>query len=187
MLTYSASGLHSVRTCLLLYILLLAFVVRWCFCWFDLQFWDLALCVLQVGLVSCILWFTCFISLNWCISSLCLFHHHHRVMATSETSTRLRNKKPVPQLLITNASRPSWTCNQCASASAPLKGTWFAASLTLKKSLEFAHNGIKQLHSTVSTLETHLQAVEADHHKQRILDELRSKEYSVLIHGVPIT
>ena len=135
----SASCLHSVPTCLLLYILLPAFVVCGCFCWFDLLFWDLAFVSFASWFVSRILWFICFICLSWCMSSIWLLHLHHRVIATSETSTRLRNKNPVPQAagepMLRDLHRFMNCCNQCAcaTASTPLKATWFVASLTLKK------------------------------------------------------
>jgi len=109
-------------------------------------------------------------------------------MATSETSTRLCNKKPAPQATDEPTLLDLYELLQSVSKRLDtIEGDLIRRVVDAEKGMEFAHNQIEQLYSTVSKLQTHLQAVETDHHKQRILDELRSKEYHVLIYVVSIT
>jgi len=49
-----------------------------------------------------------------------------------------------------------------------IEGDLIRRVVDAEKSLEFARSLTEQLHSTVSKLETHPQAVEADHHKQPV-------------------
>jgi len=54
----------------------------------------------------------------------------------------------------------------------------------VEKSLEVAHSKIENLECTVSKLQTRIQTVERSYNEQRTLDELRSKEYNILLHGI---
>jgi len=49
-----------------------------------------------------------------------------------------------------------------------IEGDLIRRVVDAEKNLEFAHSLIERLHLTVSKLETHLQAVEADQHKQPV-------------------
>jgi len=48
-------------------------------------------------------------------------------------------------------------------------------------SLEVAHSKIENLESTISELQTRIQTMERSYNEQRILDELRWKEYNILL------
>jgi len=47
-----------------------------------------------------------------------------------------------------------------------------------------AHSKFANLESTVSKLQTSIQTMERSYNEERILDELRSKEYNILLHGI---
>lgn len=56
---------------------------------------------------------------------------------------------------------------------------------SVESSLEQAHHQIEALEGKVGQLEKHLADSNDLHHRQQILNELRSKEYNLLLHGIP--
>jgi len=65
-----------------------------------------------------------------------------------------------------------------------IEGDLVCKIVDVEKSLEVAHSKIENLECTVSKLQTRIQTVERSYNEQRQLDELRSKEYNILLHGI---
>jgi len=69
---------------------------------------------------------------------------------------------------------------------APIKSSLNLRITAVETSLEFAHENIENLESRVVSLETDLQLQAIENRKAGIMHILRSKEFNLLFHGIPM-
>ena len=76
--------------------------------------------------------------------------------------------------------------NQLSGALRRLSPAWIYVSQLLETSLEVAHEKIENRESKLASLETELQLQATENRKAAIMHELRSKEFNLLFHGIPM-